>query len=195
MATIENIKISKLRYNDGQIDGLPKNPRFIRDYRFEKLVQSIKDDPEMLELRELLVVPFNDCFLVIGGNMRLRAMRELGFKEAPCKILPEDTPVSKLRAYVQKDNIGYGENDWDAMANDWDTEELEHWGVEFPVFDEPEEETETIEKPAEDDMIAVTLTLEEKEVWSQAKDHLNIKNDKKAIFRLVEFMYEAENEN
>lgn len=190
---VQNIKISKLRYNDGQIDGLPKNPRFIRDYRFEKLVQSLKDDPEMLEIRELIVFPFNDCYLVIGGNMRLRAMRELGFTEAVCKVLPENTPVEKLRAYVQKDNIGYGENDWDSMANDWDVAELEHWGVEFPIFEEPEEEKETLPKADEDNMIAITLTDEEKAEWESAKAYVKLKDDKKSLFKIILRLYEAEN--
>lgn len=189
----ENIKISNLRHNEGQIDGLPKNPRFIRDYRFDKLVKSIQDDPEMLELRELLVIPFNQTFLVIGGNMRLRAMRELGITEAPCKIIPEETPAKKLRAYAQKDNIGYGENDWDAFANEWDREELEDWGVEFPVFEEPEEEKETIPKAAEDNMIAITLTDEEVAEWEKAKEYVKLKDDKKSLFRIIMRLYEAEN--
>lgn len=190
----ENIKLSKLRHNEGQIEGLPKNPRFIRDHRFEKLVKSIKDDPEMLEMRELLVIPFNQTFLVIGGNMRLRAMRELGFSEAPCKILPVNTPAEKLRAYTQKDNIGYGENDWDALANEWDSEELENWGVEFPSFEEPEEEEkEPSVKADEDNMIAITLTDEEKAEWENAKARVRLKDDKKSLFRIIQKLYEAEN--
>lgn len=190
----ENIKISKLQHNEGQIDGLPKNPRFIRDNRFEKLVKSIKDDPEMLELRELIVIPFNQTFLVIGGNMRLRAMRELDFTEAPCKVLPEDTSVEKLRAYTIKDNVGYGEDNWDDLANEWDTEELEDWGVEFPVYDEPEEEErETLSKPDEDNMIAITLTEEEKAEWELAKAYVKLKDDKKSLFKIIQRLYEAEN--
>lgn len=189
----EAIKISKLRHNEGQIDGLPKNPRFIRDYRFSKLVKSIQDDPEMLELRELLVIPFNQTFLVIGGNMRLRAMRELGYSEAPCKILPEDTPVEKLRAYTIKDNVGYGEDNWEDLANEWDTEELETWGVEFPSIEEPEEEKESLPKADEDNMIAITLTDEEKSEWEIAKAYVKLKDDKKSLFKIIQKLYEAEN--
>lgn len=187
------IKISKLRHNEGQIEGLPKNPRFIRDYRFAKLVKSIQDDPEMLELRELLVIPFNQTFLVIGGNMRLRAMRELGYSEAPCKILPEDTPVEKLRAYTIKDNIGYGEDNWEDLANEWDTDELEIWGVEFPSIEEPEEEKESLPKADEDNMIAITLTDEEKAEWESAKAYVKLKDDKKSLFKIIQRLYEAEN--
>ncbi|MGL6038130.1 MAG: ParB N-terminal domain-containing protein [Soonwooa sp.] len=190
-----NIKISLLSPNDGQIDGLPKNPRFIRDERFEKLKKSIEELPEMLELRELIVIPFNNRFVIIGGNMRFRAMKDIGFKEAPCKVLEATTPAHILRQISIKDNVAFGNDDTEALANDWDQNELKDWGMEFPSFDDfEEEEKEHIEKPDEDNMIAVTLTDEEKESWLSAKEHIGIKNDKKAIFRLIEFMYQTENE-
>jgi hypothetical protein len=134
MSEIKNIPISKLQCNTGQIEGLPKNPRFIKDYRFQALKKSIKDAPEMLNLRELLVFPFKDKYVVIGGNMRLKACKELGHTEIPCKILPENTPVAKLREYTMKDNNAFGETDWDAL-NEWNKEELEEWGMELPQFD------------------------------------------------------------
>lgn len=129
------IKISKLKNNSGQIEGLPKNPRLVRDTKFEKLVTSIQEDPEMLELRELIVYPFNDEFVVIAGNMRLRAMQHLKFKECVCKVLPIETPIEKLKAYTIKDNLPYGETDWELIANEWDTEQLTEWGLDLPVFD------------------------------------------------------------
>lgn len=129
----QSIKITKLVGNTGQIEGLPKNPRFIRDDKFAKLVQSIKDDPEMLDLRELLVIPHGKEYVVIGGNMRLRAMIECGHKEAPCKVLDKATPPEKLRAYAAKDNVGFGEWDWDQLANEWDAEDLSKWGMDLPA--------------------------------------------------------------
>lgn len=129
----DKIKISKIRPNTGQIDGLPKNPRLLKDDRFRKLVKSIEDDPEMLDLRELIVVPKDGIYVVIAGNMRLRAMESLGYKEAPCKVLDADTPVEKLKAYTIKDNVGFGEHDWDALANEWDADELSDWGLDLPV--------------------------------------------------------------
>ena len=128
----QSIKISRLRPNTGQIEGLPKNPRVIRDEKFKKLVQSIKDDPEMLELRELIVMPVGKEFVVIAGNMRLKVLESLGHKEAPCKVLDPSTPVEKLKAYTIKDNVGFGEHDWDALANEWDAGDLEKWGVDAP---------------------------------------------------------------
>ncbi|MCD8282198.1 MAG: ParB/RepB/Spo0J family partition protein [Prevotella sp.] len=127
---LQNIDISLIEANTGQIDGLPQNPRLIKDKRFAKLVQSIKDAPEMLAMRSLITVEYKGRYVVICGNMRLAACRELGYTELPCYVLPEDTPAAKLREYTIKDNIGYGENDWDALANEWDAEELDDWGLD-----------------------------------------------------------------
>ena len=124
------IKTSLLEVNKGQIEGLPKNPRFIRDTRFEQLKKSIQDAPEMLGLRELIVMPHGKKYVVIGGNMRLHACLDLGYKEIPCKVLDKDTPAEKLREYAIKDNNGFGQDDWDALANEWDEEELKGWGME-----------------------------------------------------------------
>lgn len=128
----KDLPISSIELNKGQVAGLPKNPRFIRDERYKALVKSIKDAPEMLHLRELLVYPHGNKYVVIGGNMRLRACKELGMDSVPCKILPQDTPVEKLREYVIKDNNGFGQDDWDILANEWDAEELTDWGLELP---------------------------------------------------------------
>ncbi|MBQ4009223.1 MAG: ParB N-terminal domain-containing protein [Paludibacteraceae bacterium] len=136
------IKIADLEVNRGQIDGLPKNPRTIKDERFKALKKSIEDAPEMLALRELLVFPHKGKFVVIGGNMRLRVCKELGYKELPCKVIDENTPVEKLREYTIKDNIGFGVDDWGALFDDWNTGELADWGLEFPQNLNVEEETE-----------------------------------------------------
>lgn len=129
----KSIKIKDLATNNGQIEGLPKNPRQIRDHRYEKLKKSIEDAPEMLNLRELLVYPHGGKFVIIGGNMRYRACKEIGYKELPCKVLDAETPVEKLRQYAIKDNENFGEYDWDVVANEWNTAELEGWGVELPT--------------------------------------------------------------
>jgi DNA modification methylase len=111
-----------------------------------QLKQSIKDDPEMLELREVIAVDYNGELIVIAGNMRLNACLELGIKEVPCKILPQDTPIDKLKAYTIKDNVGFGEHDWDALANDWDVEELAHWGLDLPLdFEDDALEVDAVE--------------------------------------------------
>lgn len=132
------IDISQVHPNKGQIEGLPANPRLIKDGRFRKLVKSIQDLPEMTEARDLLVYPQNGNYIVIGGNMRLRAYQELRWKKVPCCILPEDMPVDKLREMVIQDNNPFGDNDWDALAIEWDAAELDDWG--FDVWQEPKEE-------------------------------------------------------
>lgn len=128
------LSISLLDYNRGQLPGLPKNPRFFRDSRYEALKKSIAEAPEMLELRELIVFPYADGrYIVICGNLRLMVCKDLGYKELPCKILSPDTDVRKLREYATKDNVSFGENDMDAMLNEWDTSELQDWGVELTL--------------------------------------------------------------
>lgn len=128
-AVKKNIPLSLLELNEGQLSvidpetnrqvGLPRNPRWIRDARFEALKKSIEDAPEMLDLREILVYSLSGIkgkdgrYIVIGGNMRLRALRELGYAEAPCKVLDPATPMEKLREYTIKDNEGFGQNDFD----------------------------------------------------------------------------------
>lgn len=129
----EKIDISQVYPNEGQIEGLPANPRLIKDDKFKKLLKSVQDLPEMTEARELLVYPYNGEYIVIGGNMRLRAYQELGWKEVPCCILPEGMPVEKLREMVIQDNNPFGETDWNMIANDWDVEEMKDWGVDLPA--------------------------------------------------------------
>lgn len=129
----QSIKIYLLVSNTGQIPGLPKNPRLIKDEKYLKLIQSLKDDPEMLELRELIVFPFEGKYVVIAGNMRLKAMSELKYTDAPCKVLDAGTPVEKLKAYTIKDNIGYGDHAWDELQADWDVDKLGEWGLDIPA--------------------------------------------------------------
>ena len=143
--TFENVPVSRLEMNKGQLKGLPKNPRFFRDNRYEAMKKSIEDSPEMLQLRELIVYPHNEKYIVVCGNLRLRACKELGYSELPCKILAEDTPASKLREYATKDNVSFGENDMDVMMNEWDKSELQDWGIEFAPEPEKDEFKERFE--------------------------------------------------
>lgn len=139
------LKLSDIEVNKGQIPGLPGNPRFIRDDKYKKLIQSLTDNPEMTALRELLVFKHEGKYVIIGGNMRYRAMKELGYKETICKIIPAGTPAETLKAYTIKDNAGFGEWDFEQLANDWDLDQIESWGVDIPDVDldpEPEEAEE-----------------------------------------------------
>lgn len=107
-----------------------ENPRIIKDDKFKKLVKSIKDFPEMLEIRPIVV---NNEMMVLGGNMRLRAIQEIGLKEVPI-IKAENLTEEQQREFLIKDNVGFGEWDWDALANDWDPAELNEWGLDIPVI-------------------------------------------------------------
>jgi len=156
----QQIKISQLKTNSGQINGLPKNPRLIKDDRFDKLIKSIQEDPEMLHLRELIVYPLNEDFVVIAGNMRLAAMKELKYKEAPCKVLDAATPVSKLKAYTIKDNVPFGENDWSELTENWSQDSLVDWGLTVPNWslgvDENEMDEEDVDIEQEFDPVGVS---------------------------------------
>lgn len=133
MSENKNIKISDLVLNTGQIDGLPKNPRFIRNERFELLKKSITDAPEMLDYRRLAVYPFIGKYVILCGNMRYRACKELGYKEMPCYVLPTETPAKVLREWVVKDNVAFGEIDTELLT-EWDATELQEWGMELPEW-------------------------------------------------------------
>lgn len=127
------IPLSDIEQNHGQIDGLPANPRIIRNEKFEKLKKSIVDNPEMLSLRELLVYKHGGKYVTIGGNMRLNALQDLQYEKAPCKVIPENVTIGQLKAYVMKDNAPYGEWDYDMLANEWDVDELKDWGIDLPA--------------------------------------------------------------
>lgn len=126
---IRDIEIRYLRPNSGEVEGLPRNPRKISKKNLEKLKKSVQDAPEMLRLRELIVVPHGDQFVVIAGNQRLEAAKAVGMSALPCKVLPADTDPAKLREYAIKDNLPFGEDDWEVIREEWNAAELEEWGM------------------------------------------------------------------
>lgn len=132
----KQIPLSKLTANNGQIEGIPKNPRFIKSERYQKLLKSIQDNPEFLGARELIVHEYNGKFVVLCGNMRYRAAKELGFDTLPAKVIPDTFTTEQIKAIIIKDNISFGDDDFDALANEWDATELEEWGFEFPDLGE-----------------------------------------------------------
>ena len=121
-----------------------KNPRVLKDDKFEKLKRSISDFPEMLELRPIVV---DADMMVLGGNMRLRALQDLGVQEAPVLIASELTEEQK-RQFIIKDNVGFGEWDWDMLADEWNEQELKNWGLDV-WQPEPQEETDKEENEGE----------------------------------------------
>lgn len=132
------ISIDRLVNNEGQIPDVPKNPRTIDPEEYETLKRSLTEDPEFLGIREIVAYPIGGGTLVVlDGNQRFRACKELGFEKCPVKILPEDTPAHKMRAYVAKDNVSNGKWDDFLLEKDWDFEELRNWGIDIH---EPEDE-------------------------------------------------------
>ena len=125
---IEWVKTKDIHANEN-------NPRILKDDKFKKLVKSIKDFPEMLEIRPIVV---NNEMMVLGGNMRLRAIQEIGLKEVPV-IKADNLTEEQQREFLIKDNVGFGEWDWDALANDWDYKELVDWALDVPKMLDPEQ--------------------------------------------------------
>ena len=117
----QNVKLNLIKVN-------PNNPRLIKDDKFKKLVQSIKDFPEMLNIRPIVV---NKDMIILGGNMRFKACKEAGLKEVP--IIVADLTEEQQREFLIKDNTSGGEWDWELLANEWNSEDLEAWGLDLPI--------------------------------------------------------------
>jgi DNA modification methylase len=142
---MQTVKISQVKTN-------PDNPRIIKDDKFKQLVKSIKDFPEMLELRPIVV---NSDMMVLGGNMRLRACQEAGLKEIPI-IKADSLTAEQQREFIIKDNVGYGEWNWEQIANEWDAELIKEWGLDIPDFkieQEAEEDNYDIPDQIETDIV------------------------------------------
>ena len=154
-------QLSEIDEETGEQIGLPRNPRWIRDVRYKALKQSITDDPEYLNYNPLKVFPLgcigkSGKYLVVDGNHRRQACLDLGFTEVPCMVFLEDTPMAKLRSWAIKGNLEFAQNDWDALANEWDVDELQAAGMELteitpPDDIQPEVEDEEEEKDKEQD--------------------------------------------
>lgn len=138
---IKEINIKEIKPN-------PNNPRVLKDDKFKKLVQSLKDFPEMANVRPIVV---NTEMIVLGGNMRLRAMQEAGWKKAPVQIV--DWSIEKQNEFIIKDNVGFGEWDWDVLANEWNENELITWGLDIP-------ELKAIDEAEEGDNIKIPKSLQ-----------------------------------
>jgi ParB-like chromosome segregation protein Spo0J len=148
---MEEVKPSDIKPN-------PSNPRIIRDDKFAKLVKSLKDFPEMANVRPVVV---NMDGVILGGNMRYRAMIEAGWKKIPIERV--DWPEDKQREFVIKDNVSGGEWDWDVLANEWDAGQLDEWGVDVPqTFADANEE---IDVDGLDSEMCIKLNYSEDDYW------------------------------
>jgi hypothetical protein len=167
------VKISDVKSN-------PNNPRIIKDDKFQKLVKSIKEFPEMLNIRPIVV---NADMVVLGGNMRLKACKEAGLKEVAI-IKAEDLTEDQQKQFIIKDNVGFGEWDWEDLANNWDAEQLTDWGLDIPGFADVEDLGESFSLPDGDKapFQQMTFTLADQQAEL-------IKNALEEIKRSEEYKY------
>jgi hypothetical protein len=172
---MELVKITQVRPNEN-------NPRFIKDYKFKKLVTSIKEFPEMLKLRPIVV---NSDMIVLGGNMRLKACKEAGLKEVWI-LKAEELTEAQQREFIVKDNVGFGEWDWDLLANEWDQDKLGEWGLDVPYTDDDVQEmnnpmNEQSEKPFATELDTesnyLILKFDTDIDWIQAKTLFGLKTE------------------
>lgn len=174
MKILNNMKKQIKSY---KIQGNPNNPRIIKNDKYRKLVQSIKDFPEMLKLRPIVV---DENMMILGGNMRWKASRDAGLKDVWIEIA-EGLSDEQKEEFIVKDNVNFGEWDWDMVANQWETGKLKEWGVDLPVLDErlevingEEPEIEITEEILEEHNYIV-FTFDNKLDWQVVKDIFDIK--------------------
>lgn len=157
--TQEIIKISKLKNNVGQIDGLPKNPRKVKTQAYEDLRRSIVESPEMLEFVSLVVFPFEGNYVTIIGNQRLKICKELKKTELPCFVLSPDTTIEKLKEYTVKENHHSGTFDTGFLLENWSEDLLATWGIWFE--DKKDEQTQNVAfTAAKPNPYVITVNLE-----------------------------------
>lgn len=132
------LPLDLIEENEGQLFGLPANPREIAPEKFELLKADIQKYPQFLQYNALKVYPLEDGkYIVIGGNMRCRALKELGYKEVPCVVIPKEAHVEELKAYIILDNSSFGRWDWPKLTSpEWDSAQLQEWGVEVQIMDD-----------------------------------------------------------
>ena len=179
------MKLTNLKSN-------PSNPRIIKDDKFKKLVNSIKQFPEMMDKRPIVCVTDVDGKLYpLGGNMRLKALQELNYKDIPDSwvMLADSWTQEQRKEFIIKDNVGYGEWDWDDLANKWDAEKLTEWGLDIPNFEnnlDYSDKNEEVNIDSLDGQMTIKLNYTEEEYW-QVKQQLSeiAETPEQAIWKLL----------
>jgi len=156
-----DIRITDIVANRGQVPGLPSNPRQWTRADLDRLKTSITETPELLDARGILVYPYKGKYIIIGGNMRFAACKELNMPAVPCIILDPDTPADKLRELVVKDNGAFGSWDYDMLANEWDDLPLLEWGVPSWVDDDEMQPENKAAEANKEPACALTLAFAE----------------------------------
>lgn len=176
--TTKRVKVSEIKPN-------PSNPRLIKDEKFKSLVKSIQDFPEMLDLRPIVV---NADMIILGGNMRFKACKEAGLKEVPVTIAKGLTPEQE-REFTIRDNVSGGDWDWEMLAQEWNADELEEWGLDLPKISEiPDysDKNEEIDVDNLDGQMSIKLNYTEDEYW-QVKEQLSkiASTPEQAVWKLL----------
>lgn len=172
-----SIAVSRLSMNEGQVEGLPCNPRGWTKEEVARLQRSIQETPSLLEARGLIVYPLGDKFVVLGGNLRLCAAKALGLKEVPCIVYPKDTPLQTLKEVALKDNGSFGMWDYDALANEWDELPLNDWGI--PAWNtSAEDDEEDTQEPQEEKEQGASISIDIPAEWAFLVDVIRLKVQK-----------------
>lgn len=166
---IELLPIELLDNNNGQVAGVPKNPRQIKRDQFNRLVESLRQS-DLTECKPLLVYQQGERYVVLGGNMRLRALKQLKAQQVPCIIVPQDYTIEQLKKLVIIDNSEFGEYDWDMLANEWSEEPLKEWGVEIENWEGDKKTAK--EDDFDETKIDIPRQVQAGDVWQLGKHRL-----------------------
>ena len=162
----KTVKISEVKVN-------PNNPRLIKDDKFKKLVQSVKDFPEMLNIRPIVV---NKDMIILGGNMRFKACKEAGLKEVP--IIITDLTEEQQKEFLVKDNVSGGEWDWDILANEWNVNDIISWGLDLPIYDERDEKVPPKTDLKENKQLLSKINFDYIRLFKKTKEGIELKKIK-----------------
>lgn len=203
---IQKIKLAQLAPNTGQIPGLPSNPRQWTKSDVERIAASLAETPELFEARPIIATPYNGQLVILGGNLRYEGARKNKDKEVPVVVIPEDTPVEKMREIVIKDNGAFGQWDFDQLANEWSDLDLIGWGVpawetdELPPIDgelKPTEALSSLEydplyyEPEEKPSLKLTDCIDDEKFRAKiaALNEYNLTDEQKENLKLFAYRF------
>lgn len=183
----EQIDLKLIDLNAGQISGLPRNPRYWAYEDMKKLQSSIEETPKLFSIRGLIVYPYEERYVVIGGNMRCSAAKEMGLETAPCVVLSEDLSIDKLKEIALKDNGSFGEWDEKLLKADWDESRFADWGIN--VFEVENEEVEDVKENTVEDTLKTFAVTFESEEFMFVKERLSFINSvtEQALLELFDY--------
>lgn len=179
----EKVDIALIDNNIGQIPGVKKNPREMTEMEFKKLKQSLTKRPEYTSVSELRLFPFQGRFVSIGGNMRLQAMKDLGWTKAIGKVLPEDTPPEKLNEWILLDNANFGRWDFEELANNWDEDLLSEMNIDIPIMADPEDEEEAKDDNCDPSALTPAVPVSKLgNIWQLGNHRLIVGDSTKSLY-------------